>query len=759
MAYDVKNHHTFSSSPFPRRNRPFTETLKNGKDIILPRGTTIPEYIAAVYGKHVKVSPFTGKFNFLARDSKERSYDPGSTDPFVFSNWSSVNNFKIEAIRLLQLLTDQWKELGFPTTIDKDRGLELPDSEHVMEHLTSDAELRNKFVKYYEQISYIVSNVDILKKAAIIRSISPGWWVVSYDGKKSNDFASLKPAMDCYLKSVAKLMKTDAFKDYYAETLQSMGDPLDTAVGWPYYSAEIKEGVPISKLKVLTLFKDAFRKGGGNWSKIVEYMQERVKTTDNPSLADHPLAIASIRRMQYGYKWRHEWQTTSSGLSTFQDTRGDNTVRVAYAAAYIHNLFLSPFQAVVKTVRKMGQGQFHDGQYKKDSMLAFKKYKPFVIEADYSNYDRTMPVDIVEYMYERIAELLPNSSFWKDVTKSLHSGISLIWPDHVGSDDFGWIFKPDTVALLSGLKITSEEGTMINSIVVGQSYLDAGILTEDQLVDLYSTRIGDKAIGPYPKGFVPFMVQSDDTLLADTDLDRLIKLMQAFVINGQRAGIKATVEIGDRFLMRHCFNGNDSPLASRIWQNTLQNEEPYTDPLKFLVGIATRTDGLLGVRSVDPFGLGKVRGVTKVELNFTKEVLNSLLIFLKTSKIKVEPAVDFIETMLSCCERMNMRNNFFFISDRDHKVLTDKRMHFLHLLATREVADLGDINKLDANGLLTLIYQLHKNANIPSQAYQLKIMSEMDPRIAQAITAIQSKENGFYKFALNQIGLELIRFN
>lgn len=737
-------------SPWGERERPFTDVGGDGKDIVIGKGRSLADLARIYYGIST-VTPISAKFSFLDRDNKEREYDPAKEDGYVFSSNASIQKFKTEATRLLQFLTQQWKELNLPVKMDKDRKVEVPDNDAIWNSFATNDNIDKIIQNNRDEVMFILSNVDIIKKACIVRGVIPGWWAASYSGKDAPDLGHFRDSLDAHVKAIHILEKTPTYKRLRNELSHELGDPLDTNVGYPLYSAAMDEfGNPITRLKTLEIFKGIGTQG----FDVAKLFREIDKRAAGLGLEGHPLAIAPIRRNSYGWKWNHVFDRTSNGLVTSHDERGGNTTRVAWAVPYVFNLIMSPLQAEWKTARKMLPGLFHDGESKMRRIEYLKKTKPWVAEADYSNYDRFMPVNMVLAFSKQYLSNKRNPNYWLGLIYALHHKMPLIWPDYVGEyTGRGLVFTPNKIGLLSGVKITSEEGTFVNSIVTGQSLIDAGVMNKSGLLD-YLVQYKDGGMGS-KKEYIH--IQSDDTEVIDSSASTVKKIVNAFVANMAHAGLKGEAMLGDRFLMRHTLDGRDTPVPTRVWQNTLQNETPPENAIKFIVGLAMRTDGLLGHKTFDPFNTGALIDVTKTELLYTIECLKSLREFISTSAHPQRSAINYLDAMLEAANRMNAKGGRKVKMNAEDATLIDTyRKKFLDALAKLELENLkGGLIAKDGKGAATLLYELHKNSNIPSQLLLLQQLLKAVPALGNIMNNIENKENTFYLHAMKTMRLPL----
>lgn len=740
MSFEITPNPRFHSSVFPLRTRPSEEVNNLGNVIKLHRGMSVPDFIRSLYNPH-KLSTFAGDFNFLDRDNKTREYDPKQEDPMVFNSLNSIHKFKDVAIQHIKFLTQEWKKLGLPTKIDADRGVELPDTEtFVGKILSKDAAALDMFKRHKDTISYIGSNVDIMKKAAIVRTVLPGWWIVSYRGSNAPDAGHFAPAIRIIQEALRQIRNSKQFRNVLTDVVNNQGNPLYTNVGYPYFSASVDaNGRPIARDTMVELFKNIGHQGH-SVPKILSSISRRV--TDS-TLKLYPWAISCIRRSQPGYKWHHVWQPSSQGLHLSHDRRGDNTTRVAWNAAAHQNDYISAIQSELKAFRKLIPGMFFDGDSKKRVLDDVRSENGYLFESDYSNYDRTIANNISSMLFAVYAKLTKYPQYVYDLLKRTNTNIPIIWPDWIpGERGRGWIFEVDQTGLLSGLKITADLGSMVNLVVVSQSILDAEIMDEGSLLRYLTAKIS----GKYHSEFRHlFLIQSDDTMFKHKDIDVLIKLVNAFIANGKRAGMKGTLEIGDRFLMRHMSKGMDRPLLSRIFQNTLSNESGYDDAVKFAVGLAARTDGILGHKTIDPFGTGKHTSISELDRAYTILVLKDIDNFLRTAHTPNRLAYDFIKLLIEGAETMTKHGDGFILTSRSAHAIDESRLHLIKLLATRE----------QQKSRKELLRYLHYNEMSPTAKYTLDFLTGIDAEARRDLSSMASQEHSYYVQAMKSYGIPL----
>lgn len=736
-------------SPFGRRTRPFTDISSTGEDMVVGTGRTLPD-LARLYYNANDIMAIKKPYAFIDRDHKTREYDPGREDQYMFSSHSSVKMFKQEAIRLLEWLNTKWNDLGFSSVVDKDRGIKVPDSGKIWDELGTGSDYDKLIQANRYEVAFILSNVDIMKKACIVRGVIPGWWASSYSGKNSNDPGHFAPSLNAHVKAIHVLETSERYKQTRSAIDMETGDPLDTNVGYPFYSASMDtEGRPVTRIQTLQLFKGIGTQG----YDVQKLFSEVDRRGSSVSFAGYPFAIAPIRRLQYGYKWAPIFRESAMGLVTDHNERGNNTIRIAWIVPYLYNLILSPLQAEMKAARKMLPGCYHDGPAKKRRLDVIRKQMPWISEADYSNYDRFIPVDLILQFFKKYLSNKPHKDYWLGLIYALHHKMPIIWPDYVGSQKgMAWLFTPQKLGLMSGVKITSDIGTYINSIVNGQSLIDAGVMSESQLVD-YLIQYRNSEVGSSNEYY---FVQSDDTSIMSTDLKKMKDITNAFVANAKRAGLKGEATFADRFLMRSMSKGSDLPVPSRVWQNSLQNETPPDDPLKFMVGLAMRSDGLFGHKTVDPFGTSKLQAITMIEAEFSLQVVQSLLKFATTSSNPQRGAIDFLRKLEEGGSRMVASQQKFVKFPSDIAAVIDRmRAAFLKALADQQMQLLSaGIIRNDGKAAAAMLYQLHKDSHVPSQKLLLDQILAGAPGLGSVLETLRNKENSFYRYAMKSINIK-----
>lgn len=743
MNYQIDNATLRNGAPlmsaYPKHTRAFTEPISATQDVVIGPGKTMPELIRLFYPSAVPEG-FRANFGFLDRDNKERIYEPGKTDPFVFRSMKSLTQFREHAHELMAILVRQWEALGLPVVMDKDRGVNVPDGHVAWLALSPDHEFHQIVKDNRNAVYFILANADIVKKACVVRTINAGWWAVSYGGKNAPNKAYFKTSLSAHKRAVTAILDSAQGRALYDKLWNSASDPLDTNPGYPFFTAQVDtNGQPVTRIKTVELFRNLGQFAQGDWGKVLTEVDHRAGQF---GLAGHPFAVPPIRRLQPGYKWAHQFTTTPAGLITAFDERGVNSQRVAHMVPYAYNVITAPLSTAYKVARMLLPGTYHDGPAKIGRMATLKKMdsegKLWLAEADYKNFDRFMAVDLIEEIVGWFTDLSGSPSYWNPAMMYLHKDASLIWPDFSSvTDGIGWVFKPGSLGLLSGVKATSDTGTLVNSVVNGEALARTMEWTEDQLFDYLMYHMSPNRKAPYEY----YYVQSDDTQLIQTDPELLKKHGDEFMKAVTAAGLVGSIELADRFLMRHIQAGRDAPVPARVWQNTLSNESPPESEIVFLAGLASRTDGLLGVKTVDAFATGKIRAITKQELEFTQAVLRSIRSFMNSATLVSPTGLKLIDSLLAAGDTTNHST---FTADGSVLISSsDIRNHIIKLLAQSQL----EANLAKPNAALKWIQQLLKDKNIPSSAAILAELVSQSSEIRKVISSITAKDEAFFKYA------------
>jgi len=740
---DPLSHHSMSA--FGYKKRRFQEAITATTDATIESGIRLPDLIRR-YFSGAQSRAIGGKFGFLTRDDKTRAYT-SDTDAFVMTGQTEkdLGAFASDAKAILSVIVNEWKTLGLPTKFDHDRQVTTIDEGSVHQHPVykqPSAAGQN----FRDAVQFLAANADIMLKACVVRAISPGWWAVSYAGKNAADLSFFRDSLEAHITVYQQFARSPQGRAAIQQEWIDSSDPIDTNPGYPYFSARLSTtGAPLTRDATVSLFKNLCNQGY-SWSQLLEEVDARVK---DENLAGHPFAVAPLRRLQPGYKWMHQFEVTGAGLVTGHDLRGLNSQRVAWMVPYAYNLCIAPASAILKAFRRVLPGAFHGGPEKKLRHDRLRRLhadnKLFLVEGDYSNFDRFLPIDLLQHFIMGISTEWKNNSYWRDALMHLHRGASLIWPDYyTGDAEGGWIFKPGPLALLSGVKVTADTGTITNSIINAAALARTYDWDRGRLI----TYLGQYLDGTTPGSKTEYYyIQSDDTALIASSNDNLTRHRETFVRAVAAAGLKGSVSVGDRFLMRHIQSGADRPVPTRVWQNTMSNEEPVANPLIFLAGLAARTDGLFGLKSVDAFGTGNHQSISAAEARVTHAVLRTLRRRLAEALRSVSVAVQFIDELLEGMPPIPP-------STAPDATVMGKRSQIARLSRLRD-----NINKEVARTTMTdasvaeWVKALWRDRHAPSSQQLLDDLAVDIPGVKELLSDMVSKEKAYFERASVTLGV------
>jgi len=744
-------------SPWGFKLRIAQDDGPGGKSVDLPPGTSVPSLIRRVYGP-VRLFAFSGRFGFLKRDqnfdkksTSSTSFDNGVKDnPFFSSAFSTSPLNPNHPFRMFASESNVLAEkAGFSLVEDKDRGFPFPEV---------------PFTSKTPDAPFVIANSEIVKKLCLIRSTPSGWWTAGYNGKDSQDLKYFLPAIDLVVEVIHELLNSPAGKSKREELMKKQGDPLDTNVGFPTFSNEYSsEGVPVAKIDIVTRLA-GMGSHIGSFKAFKQFINSKIQWADTDQ--DDIVIAAAIRRSQPGWKWTKIFSPGSAGLQVEGEVRGLSTTRVAFMPPYYVNLALSPIQTDLKTARSLIPGLMMSTDERERITRYFKNHPSTVqAESDYSNYDRYIPHDVAIAFFSQLsAKLYPKQrQFCSDLLAATNSRVGLIYPDATSSPDVakghGWLFYPEKVGLLSGLKITSELGTFINLIINMAGWLNTKLMTKQEAKSYLtqSSRINRDD----PKttwSDLRLLIQSDDLLVVAQSEDQLRKMIHAFEQSATKAGLKHEVSRGDRFLMRHTTKACDLPVVARVLQNTLSSEKPTIDPLICFLGYMVRSDGLGGVRIADPFKLGAYTAISRFYLGTSLSCVRILLAAHKNSTSVIPSLVEYMEMQISLFEGLE-RNFEGGLSAGQIQIISKmKRIQRSTAQAiAKKAGDLGSTTGLfsSSKGLMNYLYQLQKDSFSPSSELILSQISSLSPELEEAVLKVTARDHAFYSWAMTKLKLPL----
>lgn len=728
-------------SPFPINFRMPEDQDDNNSKINLNEGMTQSQFIKTCYGIS-SIYPFKGDFSFLNRDDKKKVYNPDLTDPYVFNGWSSIDDTWRRGIKRIQKMVELGKGLGLKIKIDPDRHINILDQTSVINTINQNTNNLEDARRLYDDISFLLGNQDIALKMSLVRHVGKGWWVDNHHARtfplQSNHIRALK----VIIKAFSFIKNSKLYHRNLDELYHSNGDPLESHVGYHIYNSNFQNNVPLGKLSILEIYKNTLS-GSPDFNTFKERV---IKACPNNEFKQFPFATAPARRQQAGYAWNKVWTQTNSGMLYMGDFRKCNKVRKVWMESWLYNLSLTPTYMMWKAIRMCIPGCYHDGQARQLYLSDRRQRKPFSVESDYSNYDRNMSLSHRIHLVQSISSLFSNGKKLESFALSTMLDRWVLWPDQMpGVRGNGVAFKTN-LGLTSGLKFTSEMGTLFNLWITCDALLRMKYFNEDSL---YEYLISSAKAGSHISGKpIFFALQSDDAEFAPDKLTDVLSFSNIFSKVSQEYGVTAKVEYADRFLMRRTMYGRDLPVMERISQNTISNESPYTDPIIFIVGLIARLDGCQGFKLVDPFGTGSRQQLTKLQLEYTLSVLNDLKVNVSEARVPIKAAVEVIQLHVDITKSLIEGKNNDAV--RSFNVLQSLAVKYSRILASRDDVALSDDESY--------------SMNIKSQAYSMSdvmmqnFLVHSDPTFKRVLTRTSDKEHGMFMDAISKLSLDIMSY-
>lgn len=738
---EVTSHSNLKLSPFPLHSRPSEDSDANGNKKIFPSGTNMVGFLSSIYPLRTPIVDIPIRAGFTVRDANQKVYKPAIEDPYFIGSSKGIAEAHKAMLEYIATLNQSAKQLGFQITSDKDRKTDFPDLKSFTDDfLNPNSKSLIDSVDKWE-VYNVAGNIDIAQKFNIIRRVLPGWFAVSYAAVDVKPTPAVLASISVLTKAMLHISNSPYFKDkIYPQVLKSQGMPLDTGVGSPYFQAEYKDGMPLSKIKVINDFAGISSNILDQPETLVDAIKYRLK--DSP-LRDYPFAFQPIRRSQYGYKWQHVWDPSQTGFQLRHDERGHNSTRVAWGPPYYMNLMLSPIQAYLKAMRYCIPGLMHDGDTKRDYLGKLVNYNGYIIENDYSNYDRSISRPIVFEFWKQCFGHLPNSSRILNLLHATVEQATLLMPSQFGDSSSALAVNPERVGLLSGLFDTSERGSFYNAIMCIASILQSGIMSQQDMFDYLTSIVRTGSTKSKNEDIPLFLVQSDDTLLLLKNRKDMSVLVKAFVHTTQAVGLKSEPLVGDRFLMRHMAQGKDSPVAARMLQNTISSEDSKVDPLIVATGLLSRSDGVAGHRTVDAFGLGHQLKIGEHELILQRKAFDLIHRLYENNAIAKPSSITMaINVINGSLTRANIRDG---ASNQDRKEMDKTRVVINQQLAIQELQEMETKGESDSD----VIRDAYRNRFSASGAAFLDFLSHGQPKLGEKITEIGSREEKFLQAALS----------
>jgi hypothetical protein len=655
--------------------------------------------------------PIKEKWNFLRRDAVIRPYVPMRDDPYLFGTLSDYN-FIIAAFHEFQKFTADLP--SEPLSLDKSiqRGQQLIEGER-----------------------------DVNGKLIMQRGMRHGWYLNDFSAKRRKlPSAWVANESDLIEFLVDNLKRFKGFStdellgdDEDLEFAEDLGEPMTTNSGYPYYETDKPGFAGTTKAKGILFMKDPFLKYDPTKIAILDHIR---KWSFADPMYRHPFAVAANRRYGPSNKFLEVWNFENNVLTHDHLTKGIPNVRQVYMACASYNIILSVVSRCTRTLRRCTTGMYHSTELRNNYMSKLKG--KFVVESDFSQYDKSVSIELRQF-FERLALACLKQVYQdKDQYLALKSLRALeaapylpyVMPDPNDQIGVGFGIIADGVwGLFSGIKVTSDIGTVISWCTTAFAL---SITTQTPLKTLLKQlQKGDDYV---------LLANGDDILVGFSPAKwRLYgkKFYNALPIIYDQFGLKGKVLNGSRFLMRHL--PDDSPVWSRIWQQTFANEKKITSLPQFFIGLWSRTREVKRIDGIISSSNTSTRSALSLWRAKSVALFGITLSHLAIVK-KVKNAGSFFKNPSLYDRLLKGQLTTFTELDQALDLTHTSVVKFTQLLA--ESGELADLAR-DAH-------------NIPSAQFMLETILKENPGLINALKAESLKEAHFFKWAVKEYKIDFV---
>lgn len=681
------------------------------------------------------------------------------SDPYVFSvNWKSdVSNQKKFIVALIETLTQKWKSYGLPTKIHKTIGLEVPDDdfESFVGIIMKQGGLTQR---QYDEMVFILTNMDILPKFSYQRYVTPGWYTHSYQAKTKPVSSEAKLVLEAIMKGRKRLATTDKGKMSIKEVIEGNFDPLGTNVGYPLYYAEMSDGIDTAKIKLATLYKGVFSGSdpltNGIWYDIKNRVARR-----SAELGLDPdgylFASAVSRRFKVGNK---PIPSYSSGqipeLEGF--VSGASEPRIVFMFSNMFNVILAPIMPVLKGTRKLKFGGYSDNigtarllKRIKEAHQANVKSTPsgpflthLTLENDASQFDRNISLAHTDYHAELVQKYLvhPKHTGVVDMLKHIRRTPILV-PDINNQDQESHTMAfTGTSVLPSGTKPTGEIGSDMTDWMCSLAYYRLGYYT---LADIENIAAGEDP--PHGKPFFSFL--GDDNTHHNIPVQDLARFNDQIKLAYEEFGITPGILFGDRFLMRHSRRGKSEPVLARIIQQRISNENIPKHHVIYSMGVIAAMDNLFSDFSLQlPEELGVAFTPRGDEPDFILDVKKTVCKWListwDNASIKPLHAIRFVHALLK--------------GDKDECKAIRKEVESLLPKVMQTLSSRPDYDQVNDDYIISLL----KDKDSPSSQALINALAEAQGTgIDELITKADIRAKKLYDYQRQLFGITIQDFS
>jgi hypothetical protein len=731
--------------------------LQSGSD----QGLSAMQLIKYIYG-NTRVSGLPWRLSYASRDAPGKNHwlNPAKFDAHTLPKNMNVVAFYSELTNksreILGDINSRWNALGLPSKSMGIMGLPVPDTGTTM----ANPKLMKIFFDNYKELIELVADADSISRFTIQRWVRPFWYIRNMTATNiavSSGDASL---LDAYMTGIAKQMYgTKAGLQLLKETALSTGDPIGTNSGWPIMTATVA-GKLDSKQYINSIMVQVAKQSPKNWSEgdIMDWgrrIAASAQVVTGFDARELPYATLLTRRFKPNYKPLPLFQDAYNG-HLIGSVHGAPEQRVAFMFSYLHNLLTTPIMVHMKTTRKLVTGMYHDEEGKRKYASILRKSAAngqFLIENDAGGFDTN-----ISYQSFQTASGIINRRlrlpYSEELNYSLMMGVRnnpIVLPDPNSTKDETGVLAINHLGtgLQSGSKLTGEWGSIITKWLNLIAYNALGWMSVD---DIYKHGLtGNFNDG---KGLRLQLIQGDDNTHIINNADEALALSAMLHKVYSSFGIKADIELSDRFLMRHVFDAEDRPVIGRIFQQRLSNEKAPEHSIVSSIGLASSTENM---GSVTYDAMADARAKSGMQRNVKKQLLphqrKAIEYILSVYNSAAFPA-PYIKELTSIIK------SGFDSSSATHsqsKKLSDLLRKMASELASMQLGHLDeDTGQYVQSSRSDFIRDLIADQHSPSSAAVLDMLRRSSPDIRNLVDSTELAGVNLLQSTLNKANIPLI---
>jgi hypothetical protein len=272
--------------------------------------------------------------------------------------------------------------------------------------------------------------------------------------------------------------------------------------------------------------------------------------------------------------------------------------------------------------------------------------QPFVVESDISAYDLNLSLDATDMLDDLIASLTSKPAAALSLLRRIRrTPIAMPDPSNVGEQRKAVVVTGD-IMMPSGIKLTAEYGTLCNVAVTIAWQIQAG-WRESRIIDYWDV---DDTKQP-----ITWLIQGDDKAVINPDLRTAARQVTQEAELYGLIGVSGKVAISDRFLQKHMYLGMLAPVAGRMVQQRLCNENAPESLEQYTMGVTSSLVGFNGyvpslasssITATDSsMGVRPLKELPPAVLRWQKRTLRMISDNLQRAAVPPSVAIEFINEL------------------------------------------------------------------------------------------------------------------